>query len=134
MKVPILALPVVVLSLGVIGLPAQSATPAAPAVSRVHQLEIEDQSENPGNISPEDYYRHGDARRAEIRKLLDYCGLPFDEACLRFYETERAVRTASSEQVRQPIYREAVEHWRNFEPYLAPLCAALGTALTECPF
>jgi predicted Zn-dependent protease len=69
----------------------------------------------------------------EIRKLLDYCCLPFDEACLRFHETERAVRTASSEQVRQPIYRDAVEHWQNFEPWLAPLKDALGTVLLSYP-
>ena len=56
-----------------------------------------------------------------MRRLLDYCGLPFEEACLRFYENERAVRTASSEQVRQPIYREGLEQWRHFEPWLGPL-------------
>jgi hypothetical protein len=70
MKVPILALPVVVLRLGLIGLPAQSATPAAPAVSRVHQLEIEDQSENPGNISSGRVLQAWDARRVEVRKLF----------------------------------------------------------------
>jgi hypothetical protein len=71
MKILMLALPVAVLNLGSIGLSAQSAPPAAAVVSRVHQLEIEDQSENPGNISAEEYYRHGDARRAEVRKLLE---------------------------------------------------------------
>jgi tetratricopeptide (TPR) repeat protein len=71
---------------------------------------------------------------AAARSLLDYCGLPFEERCLRFYETERAVRTASSEQVRQPIYRGAVQHWRNFEQQLQPLRTALGTALTEYPY
>jgi hypothetical protein len=69
----------------------------------------------------------------EIRRLLVACGLPFDEACLRFFETERAVRTASSEQVRQPIYRDAVEHWQNFEPWLGPLKAALGPVLDSYP-
>ena len=69
-----------------------------------------------------------------VRRLLNYCKLPFEDECLRFYQTERAVRTASSEQVRQPIYRDAVEHWRNFEPYLAPLRTALGSALTDYPF
>ena len=68
-----------------------------------------------------------------IRDLLDACGLPFDEACLKFYETERAVRTASSEQVRQPIYRDAVEHWQNFEPWLGPLKDALGPILDSYP-
>lgn len=61
---------VAILGLGSIGLSAQSAAPATAAVSRVHQLEIEDQSENPGNVSAAEYYRHGDARRAEVRKLL----------------------------------------------------------------
>jgi hypothetical protein len=70
MRILMLALPVAVLSLGAIELSSRSAQTKAP-VSRVHQLEIEDQSENPGNISPEDYYRHGDARRAEIRQLLE---------------------------------------------------------------
>lgn len=69
-----------------------------------------------------------------VRRLLDYCGLPFEERCLRFHETERSVRTASSEQVRRPLYREGVDHWRNFEPYLKPLEAALGSALTEYPY
>ena len=70
MKLLILVLSVAVLNLESIGLSAQSAGPTSAAVSRVHQLEIEDQSENPGNISAAEYYRHGDARRAEIRKLL----------------------------------------------------------------
>jgi len=69
----------------------------------------------------------------EVRRLLDYCGLPFEPACLRFYETERAVRTASSEQVRVPIYRDGVEQWRHFEPWLEPLKAALGPALGSYP-
>jgi hypothetical protein len=70
---------------------------------------------------------------AEVRRLLDYCGLPFEDACLKFYETERAVRTASSEQVRQPIYTDAVEHWTNYEPWLGPLKAALGPVLEAYP-
>ncbi|MGC1301947.1 MAG: sulfotransferase, partial [Caulobacteraceae bacterium] len=69
----------------------------------------------------------------EVRRLLDYCGLPFDPACLRFYETERAVRTASSEQVRRPIFREGLEQWRNYEPWLEPLRAALGPVLDSYP-
>jgi predicted Zn-dependent protease len=70
---------------------------------------------------------------AEVRRLLAYCGLPFEEACLRFYDNARAVRTASSEQVRQPIFRDALEHWRHYEPWLGPLKAALGPALTDYP-
>jgi hypothetical protein len=69
-----------------------------------------------------------------VRRLLDYCGLPFEERCLRFYESERPVRTASSEQVRKPIYHAAVEHWRHFEPQLQELRIALGPALTDYPF
>ena len=62
----------------------------------------------------------------QVRRILEFCGLPFDERCLNFHETERAVRTASSEQVRQRLYRSGVEHWKNFEPYLEPLRSALG--------
>jgi hypothetical protein len=61
------------------------------------------------------------------------CGLPFEEACLRFYENTRAVRTASSEQVRQPIFRDAVDQWRHYEPWLTSLVQALGPALTTYP-
>jgi tetratricopeptide (TPR) repeat protein len=69
----------------------------------------------------------------ELRRLLAHCALPFDAACLRFYENERAVRTASSEQVRQPIFREAVGHWRHYESWLDPLKQALGDVLTDYP-
>ncbi len=65
----------------------------------------------------------------ETRRLLDYLELPFDPACLRFFEAKRAVATASASQVRRPIYRDALEQWRNFEPWLSPLKAALGPAL-----
>jgi tetratricopeptide (TPR) repeat protein len=61
-----------------------------------------------------------------VRRMLDFLGLPFEEACLEFYRTERSVRTASSEQVRQPIYKEGIEQWRNFEPWIGPLRSALG--------
>ncbi len=69
----------------------------------------------------------------EVRRLLDYCGLPFEEECLRFYENDRAVRTASSEQVRQPIFRDGVDHWRHYEPWLGPLKEALGPVLDFYP-
>jgi tetratricopeptide (TPR) repeat protein len=69
----------------------------------------------------------------EIRRLLDYCGLPFEEGCLRFYENERAVRTASSEQVRRPIFTEGMGYWRHFEPWLGPLKDALGSVLERYP-
>ena len=61
-----------------------------------------------------------------VRRLLEFCGLPFEPACIEFYKTERSVRTASSEQVRQPIYREGIDQWRKFEPWLGPLREALG--------
>lgn len=62
----------------------------------------------------------------EVRRLLAYCGLPFEDRCLRFHETRRVVNTASSEQVRRPLYADSVEEWRNFEPWLGPLREALG--------
>ena len=93
MKMMIFALPLALLSLRSIDLAAQSAAPASPAVSRVHQLEIEDQSENPGNISEADFYRHGDARRAEIRQLLAegklISGEDFSDAALIFQHGEK---------------------------------------------
>ena len=69
----------------------------------------------------------------QVRALLDYCGLEFNERCLRFFENDRPVRTASSEQVRQPIYRDGVDQWRHFEPWLAPLERALGPVLQHYP-
>ena len=69
----------------------------------------------------------------EIRRLLDYLDLPFDEKCLRFHENERAVRTASAEQVRRPINREGVDQWRAYEPWLGPLKNALGPVLSSYP-
>ena len=65
----------------------------------------------------------------QVRALLDWLRLPFDPATLRFFENSRAVRTVSSEQVRQPIYRSGLDHWRAFEAHLAPLAAGLGDAL-----
>lgn len=70
---------------------------------------------------------------SEIRHLLDALGLPFEEACLRFWENDRAVRTASSEQVRRPIFREGTDQWRMFDPWLGDLKAALGPVLTAYP-
>ena len=69
----------------------------------------------------------------QVRRILDYCGLPFEEACLSFYKTERAVRTPSSEQVRQPIYRGGIDQWKNFESHLGPLKEALGPVLDRYP-
>ena len=72
-----------------------------------------------------------DDLEGNVRRLLEYCELDFEPACLDFHKTERSVRTASSEQVRQPIYREGLDQWRHYEPWLGPLRAALGDALTR---
>jgi tetratricopeptide (TPR) repeat protein len=69
----------------------------------------------------------------EVRRLLQFCGLPFEEQCLRFYENARAVRTASAQQVRKPIFREGLEQFRHYEPWLAPLEQALGPVLQAYP-
>ena len=65
----------------------------------------------------------------QVRRILDYCGLPFDPACVEFHKTDRAVRTASSEQVRRPINKSGLEQWRPYEAHLGPLKAALGPGL-----
>ncbi len=67
----------------------------------------------------------------QVRRILDYCGLPFEQACLDFHKSKRAVRTPSSEQVRQPIYKSGMDQWENFESFLDPLKKALGPALTN---
>ena len=65
----------------------------------------------------------------EVRRLLDFCELPFEEACIHFHQTERAVRTASSEQVRQPLFTSGLDQWTHFSEFLDPLRAALGPEL-----
>jgi hypothetical protein len=65
----------------------------------------------------------------EVRRMLDYVGLPFDPACLDFHSNRRAVHTPSAEQVRRPINREGVDAWRNYEPWLGPLIETLGQSL-----
>ncbi|HWS61123.1 MAG TPA: sulfotransferase [Steroidobacteraceae bacterium] len=70
-----------------------------------------------------------DDLEGNVRKILDFCGLGFEPKCLEFYKNERSVRTASSEQVRQPIYREGLDQWRHYEPWLGPLKDTLGDAL-----
>lgn len=87
----------------------------------------------PGRIHRVHYERMVEDTESEIRRLLSYCGLPFEESCLRFYENDRAVRTASSEQVRKPIFRDGLDQWRHYEAWLGPLRAALGDALTLYP-
>ena len=87
----------------------------------------------PGRIHRVVYENMVTDTEAEVRRLLDYCGLPFEQGCLRFFDNDRPVRTASSEQVRQPIYREGIDHWRNYEPWLEPLKTALGPVLDSYP-
>jgi hypothetical protein len=69
----------------------------------------------------------------EIRRLLDHLGLPFEQSCLEFHESSRAMDSASSEQVRRPLYQDAVEQWRPYEPWLGPLKTALGPVLEAYP-
>ena len=82
----------------------------------------------PGRIHHVRYEALVEDTDTEVRKLLDYCALPFEDSCLRFYENKRAVHTPSSEQVRSPIFRDALDQWRHFEPWLGPLRDALGAA------
>ncbi len=84
------------------------------ASGRVHRVIYEDMVED---------------TEGEVRRLLDHCGLEFEASCLEFHRNSRAVRTVSSEQVRRPIFRDGLEQWRNFEPWLDPLKAALGPTL-----
>lgn len=85
----------------------------------------------PGRILTVHHEDVVDDLEGSVRRVLDFCGLPFEPACLEFHKTPRNVRTASSEQVRQPISREGVDRWRNYEPWLASLRTALGDAVTS---
>ncbi len=83
----------------------------------------------PGRIHRVIYEQMVDDTEAQVRALLAYLGLPFEDACLRFWENDRAVRTASSEQVRRPIFRDGADQWKLFDAHLGPLKAALGPVL-----
>jgi len=87
----------------------------------------------PGHVHRVFYEDIIEDTETEVRRLLSFCGLPFEEQCLRFYENERPVRTASSEQVRQPIFKDGMNQWRHFEPWLGSLKAALGSVLDAYP-
>jgi len=87
----------------------------------------------PGTVHRVFYEQMIEDTEAQIRELLAYCGLPFEERCLRFHENTRPVRTASSEQVRQPIFRDGMDQWRHYEPWLVPLKEALGAVLQLYP-
>jgi tetratricopeptide (TPR) repeat protein len=71
-----------------------------------------------------------DDLEGSVRRILDYCGLPFEAGCVAFHKTRRNVRTPSSEQVRQPIFRDSLDQWKNYAPWIDPLKAALGDMLT----
>jgi tetratricopeptide (TPR) repeat protein len=87
----------------------------------------------PGAVHRVIYEQMVSDTEAEVRWVLDYLGLPFEEGCLEFHRNTRAVRTASSEQVRRPIYTDAVEHWKAYAPWLSALEAALGDVATSYP-
>ena len=88
-----------------------------------------------GDVSPEGRIlkvQHEDVLNdleGQVRRILEYCGLPFEVACVDFHKTERAVRTASSEQVRQPLNRSGQGQWKPFERFLGPLKLALGSEI-----
>ncbi|MFT6906093.1 MAG: tetratricopeptide (TPR) repeat protein [Oleiphilaceae bacterium] len=75
----------------------------------------------PGKILRVEYENVVADLEVQVRRLLEFCGLPFEQSCLNFHKTKRSIRTASSEQVRQPIYNKGLEHWQKFEKYLEPL-------------
>lgn len=85
----------------------------------------------PGRVHRVIYERLVADLEGEVRRMLDYVGVPFDPACLAFHKTDRAVRTPSAEQVRQPIYADALDQWRHYEPWLAPLREALGEVVAR---
>jgi hypothetical protein len=86
---------------------------------------------SPGSILRVYYESVVEDLETQVKRILDYCGLPFEEACLNFYATERAVRTASSEQVRQPIYNSGVEQWTRYRPFLTELEQTLKPAVEQ---
>jgi hypothetical protein len=87
----------------------------------------------PGRVHRVRYEELVAAPEAAIRALLAHCGLPFDAACPRPHETQRAIRTPSAEQVRRPISSHAVEEWQQYAAFLQPLVESLGDALDDFP-
>jgi hypothetical protein len=86
-----------------------------------------DRALQPGRILRVQHEEVLDDLEGSVRRILDYCGLEFEQSCVEFHKTERRVHTASSEQVRRPINREGVGQWKNYEPWLASLKTALGS-------
>ncbi len=87
----------------------------------------------PGHVLDVQYENVVADLETEVRRILEYCQLPFEDSCLRFHETDRAVKTASSEQVRQPIYSSSVNLWRNYENHLDLLIDTLEPLLVKLP-
>jgi hypothetical protein len=85
----------------------------------------------PGKVLQVNYERVVQDLEGQARRILDYLGLPWEDRCLRFWETERAVNTASSEQVRQPIYTDSVHYWKRFEGHLGELIDVLQPVLDQ---
>jgi hypothetical protein len=85
----------------------------------------------PGRVLRVSYEDLVEDLEVNVRRLLQFCSLEFEADCVEFYKTARSVGTASSEQVRQPIFREGLEQWRNYETWLGPLSDALGDALVR---
>jgi len=83
----------------------------------------------PGKVLRVEHEDVADHLEANVRRILEFCDLEFEPRCVEFYKTERSIRTASSEQVRRPIFKEGIDQWRNFEPWLAPLKDVLGCEL-----
>ncbi len=109
----------------------QEFTYSAPDIARYYRTYLDlmahwDQA-LPGRVLRVQHEDVVDDLEGSVRRLLEHCGLPFEPACIEFHKTERSVRTPSSEQVRQPIFRDSLDQWRKYEPWLGPLEAALGT-------
>ena len=89
------------------------------------------QSRYPGTIHNVEYETLVRGPGEAIQGLLDFCGLPFEQACLDFHTTGRVINSASSEQVREPIYQASLDHWRHFEAFLQELTEPLSKLLKE---
>jgi hypothetical protein len=87
----------------------------------------------PGKVLDVQYEQVVLDQENQTRRILEYCGLPWEDQCMRFYENKRAVNTASSEQVRQPIYTKALNFWRNYESHLGELIEILQPLLKDLP-
>jgi hypothetical protein len=87
----------------------------------------------PGKVLDVHYEETVTDFESQVRRILDHCCLPFEESCLRFHETKRAVRTASSQQVRQPLYSSALGYWRHYEPHLQVWRDELGDIVATLP-